>query len=191
MLRRKLLAATILVAMLTTLGCGAEPKTDDTAEDPSLKIVEDTSGSEDASVTAGSEQAQTLASRLMTPADVEKVSGLSGLKVVPKDPSVGAGGDVNIATADDQLVVMLNVGDGDFYDLTKSGPNFGRDHSGIGDQSYVGPAKDIMPTEYLLGVKSGSWGVVIASFFDTGNGGEPYLSIQQLEALAEVAISRL
>ncbi|MDP2300535.1 MAG: hypothetical protein Q8M55_07465, partial [Actinomycetota bacterium] len=48
-------------------------------------------------------------SALLTPADVEQVTGLTGLSVVPYDPAVGAGGDVNIADETGQLVAMLIV----------------------------------------------------------------------------------
>jgi hypothetical protein len=129
--------------------------------------------------------------KLLLPADVEQLTGMTGLKTVPKDPSKGAGGDVNIATADGKLIVMLSYGEGDFYAISKSGPNFGRPEVGIGDEAYAGPTKDVGPYEYVLGVRGGKHGLVYASFLDVSKGGKPYLTIEQLKQLAKVALGRL
>jgi len=78
---------------------------------------------------------------LLTPADVEAVSGLSGLVVVAYDPAVGAGGDVNIATADGQLVAMLVVEGPETWDAwLTDGNTVGQPVTPpVGDESFIGP----------------------------------------------------
>jgi hypothetical protein len=47
----------------------------------------------------------------LTTADVEKVSGMSGVKTVPRGSRPGAGGDLNFVGADGKLLLMVNFGD--------------------------------------------------------------------------------
>ena len=44
----------------------------------------------------------------LTVQDVEKITGLQGVKLVPRDPSKGAGGDLNFANKDGKLILMVN-----------------------------------------------------------------------------------
>ena len=43
----------------------------------------------------------------LTVQDVEKITGLHGVKLVPADPSKGAGGDLNFANKDGKLILMV------------------------------------------------------------------------------------
>jgi len=129
---------------------------------------------------------------LLTPADVEGVSGLSGLKTVPYDPKTGAGGKVNIAEADGQLVAMLLVHGPEYYKIWKGdGRTFLRVYTPtVGDESFIGPVKSVSSQPYIFGFKKGSRAVVIDTYL-RDKGATTILSVSQLAKLAEIVASRL
>lgn len=131
-------------------------------------------------------------SALLTPADVEAISGLSGLTTVPYDPMIGAGGHVNIAEADGQLVAMLIVEDVEFYDMWKGdSQTYLRDCTpAVGEESFIGPHDSVTPDSYLFGFRSGSYAVVVDTFFRV-EGVTKILSVEQLAELAAIVESRL
>jgi len=53
--------------------------------------------------------------KLLTIADVEKVTGLSGVKTVPNGSQTGAGGMLNFVNASGKLVLAVNFGDAQLY----------------------------------------------------------------------------
>jgi hypothetical protein len=132
-------------------------------------------------------------STLLTPADVEQVSGLSGLKVVPYDPSQGAGGSVNIADADGQLVVMLADEGPDTWDAwSTDGITFGEPYEPVvGDESFVGPNTDTSAVPYIFAFRKGDRAISIDTYFKPTGGGGTILSVDQLYELALVVESRL
>jgi hypothetical protein len=54
--------------------------------------------------------------RLLTVQDVERITGLANLRVVPRDLKAGAVGDVNVARSNGELVTTLLVQKPDLYD---------------------------------------------------------------------------
>ena len=129
---------------------------------------------------------------LLTPVDVERVSGLSGLTVVPYDPATGAGGDVNIADASGQLVAMLVIEGPETWGLWLTDGFTVREPVSppVGDESFIGPSPDVSEAVYIFGFIKGDTAVVIDTFLDpAGNG--TILSSEDLRALAEVVESRL
>jgi hypothetical protein len=128
---------------------------------------------------------------LLTPADLEAVSGLAGLEVVPYNPAIGAGGDVNIATAGGQLVAMLVVEGPETWDawLTDGYTVSEPVTPPVGDESFIGPNPDVSAAVYIFGFLKGDTAIVLDTYFDTN--GETILSVEQLRALAEVIEGRL
>ena len=141
--------------------------------------------------TPGTESAVADPASLLTPADVAVVSGLSGLEVVPYAPESGAGGDVNIATADGQLVAMLVVADTEvWHEWLTDGFTVGEAvASPVGDDSFIGPNPDVSSSPYTFGFLKGDTAVAIDTFFDAN--GEVILSIEQLRELATIVEGRL
>ena len=151
-------------------------------------VVTDTSGT-DVSAPSGTDIVD--AATLLTPEDVEAVSGLTGLKVVPYEPAIGAGGDVNIATADGQLVAMLVVDNLETWDawLTDGYTVSEPVDPPVGDEAFIGPNPDTSPVVYVFGFRKGDVAIVLDTYFDAN--GETFLSVEQLRALAEIVESRL
>lgn len=176
---RVLLVVLAFALALFAWGCG-----DDGAETASDDAGVDTGAPNAAAGTADP-------TSLLTPADVEAVSGLSGLKVVDYDPAVGAGGDVNIATADGQLVVMLVVEGPETWDawLTDGYTVAEPVTPPVGEESFIGPNPDTSPVLYTFGFRQGDIAIVLDTYLDTN--GETILSLEQLRELAEIIAGRL
>ena len=127
---------------------------------------------------------------LLTTDDLEKVMGIHDLKLVPKSPQRGAGGDLNFALEDDTLVLMAIIQDSSIYEQWKGEEGFF--HAavvGIGDEAFEGPG--FGEFRYILVFRKGNKGVCLSSFFNMEAGGDPFLSQEQLRELAKVVVSRL
>jgi len=128
--------------------------------------------------------------KLLTVKDVEKVTGRTGVKLIPKNPVKGAGGDLNFALADDTILVIAAVQDAEMYETWKKQEGFFHAAvSGIGDEAFEGPS--IGKSHYIFIFKKGKTAVSLSSFFDMNSGGDPYLNQEQLRKLAKIMISRL
>jgi hypothetical protein len=129
--------------------------------------------------------------KLLTPADVSKVTGLSGVKLIPADPSKGAGGDLNFGLPDGKQILLANFQDAKYYNQTKAmKDSYGGEVQGIGDEAFIGK---VMGMESILCFRKGARSVALSSFVDTGKGwtGKPYLNQQQLRQLAALILSRM
>jgi hypothetical protein len=158
--------AVLMMALFIACEQGQQPKQE------SLKKVEDLPGVEG----------------LLTINDVEQVTGLTGIKLVPRDPKKGAGGNLNFATADDKLLTMLVIADMDIFDQWKNAPNYaGQAVTGVGDEAYLAPKGQ---DPYIIVFRKGNKVASISSFPNVTTG-ESYLSVAQLKALANIVESRM
>jgi hypothetical protein len=181
------LAAIATVSVIALVACSATPTIAPGSNVPGATTTA-TSGptsNPEGTATAG----PTTPSDLLTPADVEQVSGLTGIKVVPRGSSAGAGGQVNLATADGKLVVIGSFGNGAEFDAMKSTPNYREPLSGLGDAAFVGPSMDITQTLYIVAFKKGDHTAILTTFFE-GTTTTTVLSMDQLKALAAIVASR-
>lgn len=131
-------------------------------------------------------------SGLLTPADVERVSGLTGLTVASPDPQAGIDGDINIVDGDGRMVVLLITGSPELWDAWMTdGFTVGEDFSPpVGDKSFIGPNPDESPNPYIFGFRKRDV-VVVLEAGSTPDGAPPALTIDQLRALAEIVVARL
>ena len=169
--------------LLITSACGDKS---DSAEEGGQQLQE----KEKELIESGKQGVEDLAGKinLLTIADIEKVTGLPGVKLVPRNPKIGAGGDLNFATADDNLLVMLVVADMDIFNQWKTGKNYVyKQLTNIGDEAYSAPGGGV---QYIVFFKSGNEVASISSFqnFETG---EALLTIEQLSELARIVASRM
>lgn len=129
-------------------------------------------------------------SKLVTPADVEKVTGFKGIKIVPADPTNGAGGDLNFAQANGELVMMANFGDKAWFEANKKTPNYRGPVSGIGDAAFNGPTAQMGTKIFQLGFVKGDTGVLLTSFL-SNDGGKPIIPQAKLEEIAKLVLPRM
>ncbi len=193
----------LTVAVLALAACSGQaaslttaPGASTTASAGSTASTASTAGS-DASTTAlqasttASTAASGAASDLLTAADVEKVSGLTGIKNIGKGAQAGAGGDVNFVDGSGKLVLMASFYDGSQFDALKDTPNYREPLSGLGEAAFVGPSKDVMATLYEVGFKKGDHTALLVTYFKTGTGAqETVLTMDQLKQLAAIVASR-
>ena len=129
--------------------------------------------------------------KLVTPADISKVTGVSGVILVPRNPSKGAGGDLNFALPNGKQMLMVTFLDTDAYNQSKAQKSvYGGDVKGVGDDAFIGK---VMGTESILYFRKGARGAALSSFINTDKGwpGKPYVNQQQLRQLAALMLSRM
>ena len=118
----------------------------------------------------------------LTVQDVEKITGLRGVKLVPRDPSKGAGGDLNFANKDGKLILMVNrnLSSDMLYSQTKNMKGaFKEDIQGVGDAAFTGPAGAL---QYFVIFKKGKGSGTVATFSgDTAM----LLTIDQVKKVAQ------
>jgi len=129
--------------------------------------------------------------KLLTPDDVSKLTGLSGVKLISRDASKGAGGDLNFALPNGKPILMANFQDAKYYAQSKAMKDvYGGEVQGVGDEAFIGK---FMGMESILYFRKGTQSVALSSFIDTENGwpGKPYLNQEQLRQLAALILSRM
>jgi hypothetical protein len=134
---------------------------------------------------------------LITVADVEKVSGLTGIKQEVQ------GDRVNFRTQDNRMVLEVQVhshfGDRLYKQTKATSLNLHASVSGIGDDAFDGPSDSInmgmssadgKKQPYLLWFLKGSTSVCLATHADSHHP-QFYLSQDKLRELAKIVVSRL
>ena len=118
----------------------------------------------------------------LTVQDVEKITGLQGVKLVRPDASKGAGGDLNFANKDGKLILMSNrsLSSDMFYSQTKNMKvAFKEDIQGVGDAAFIGPPGNY---PYFVAFKKGKGSGSVATFLGfTGT----LLPIDQVKKVAQ------
>ena len=118
----------------------------------------------------------------LTVQDVEKITGLHGVKLVPPDPSKGAGGDLNFANKDGKLILMVQrmLNSDMLYSQTKKMKEaFKEDIQGVGDAAFIGPPGNY---PYFVAFKKGKGSGTVSTFLgDTGT----LLTIDQVKKVAQ------
>jgi hypothetical protein len=131
--------------------------------------------------------AQNPSEKYLTAPDIEKVTGMKGVKLTPRGSVAGAGGDLNFADASGELLLMVQFTDaksfGSFQNRYSKGAV-----SGVGDQAVQGAAMPGMP-DNLLAFTKGTRCVVLTAFGDFVKK-KVYLTVDQLAALGKLIASR-
>ncbi|MCL5986552.1 MAG: hypothetical protein M1371_08320 [Actinobacteria bacterium] len=129
-------------------------------------------------------------SKFLTVADVEKVSGETGIKLIDYNPSIGAGGDLNFAKSDGTMFLLAQVQEKSFiWDEWKKQEGFFNEAvPGVGDEAYNGPKGT--GAKYVLFFYKGDLAFSLSSFFNLSEGGKPYFTQDQLIELAKIMLSR-
>lgn len=169
-------AAAFLFSMLL-ISCGGEVKEDKT--------------------TAGVRENETPAATksyndYLTAADIEKVSGLTGVELIPRNPKIGAGGTLNFATTngDTNLIVMVQVVSKSYYEGYKEVCKENSGIKGLGDQAMRGATISNYP-ENLVAFTKGNTCIALTVFGNMKDIGKNMLTIEQTTELAKIIASRL
>jgi hypothetical protein len=135
-------------------------------------------------------QSQPAYEKLLSVAEVEQVTGFQGLKLIPRDPRKGAGGDLNFAKADGTVVLVVSVLGLNDWRQSKEQGVFADPVSGLGDEAYDGPRGMDQQHRHALFVRKGNRAVGLGSFIDRTQF-KPGLSQAKLRELAKLILPRL
>ncbi len=126
--------------------------------------------------------------KLLTAADVEKVTGMKGISLVPRGSVAGAGGDLNFTDSSGELILMVQFTDARNYAGFKSKYAKGAAAS-VGDEAILAA---VMPglAENLLAFRKGNRCIVLTAFADFVKQ-KVYLTADQLTVLGRLVASRL
>lgn len=125
----------------------------------------------------------------LTAADLEKVSALNGVKLIDKDPKKGAGGDLNFATKDDKMILMVQVVDKTQYTGYKK-YFFKAEVKGLGDQAMQGATLANNPPNLVAFTKGNSC-IALTVFTNANDMSKNMLTIEQTKELAKIIASRM
>jgi hypothetical protein len=155
------------------------------------------------SPTTAADQQPADADRRLTVPDVEKVSGLKGIQLVPRMSQAGAGGALNFADSDKHLVLMVNFGTADLYRHAREQKElkvgdtmipmalYHADVKGLGDEAFDSPPGSL---QYVLYIRKGNQAVSITTYVRSGGNVRTLtsmLTMEQLKQLAAIVVSRL
>ena len=127
--------------------------------------------------------------KFITAADIEKITGLGGVKSIQRDPSRGAGGDLNFVTREDKLIAMIQIVSIVNYEAYKQ-YYFKDTVNGLGDEAMKGATMKGIP-ENLLVFKKGDRCIALTSFMNMDDMSKNMLSIDQMTSLAKIMESRM
>ena len=173
---RKFLGISLLL-MLFIASCGKSAKKNETAS------------TANSTAKSNAEQQQKQSADYITAADVEKVSGFKGVIFVPRNPRIGAGGDLNFATSDSNLIVMVQIVGESFYAGYKQ-YYFKSAVQGLGDEAMQGATIKGLPVN-LVAFRKGPKCVALTVFVNKNNFSKNMLSPEQIVSLAKVIESRI
>ena len=130
------------------------------------------------------------AASLLSVADVEKVTGMTGLQLVKQGSSTDAVGRINFAAADGTLVAIMNIGDAVAFDQSMQGMYFSKVTTGTGDMCFVGPSSQVSPTLTLFAAAKGDHAVIMKTFLKAKGGTEVWVPVAKLQELTGLALQR-
>ena len=133
---------------------------------------------------------------IITASDVEKATGLSGLKQVARQKAVDGitenkflTGDINFVRSDNQPVIVVQFRPSFAFDQFKGDSGFIKAAvAGVGEEAYTGPSFD--PQVNVNFVKGGTY-VAVSTLIDPKDKSKPVLKIEQVIAVAKVIASRM
>ncbi len=130
-------------------------------------------------------RAQTATDKLLSAADVEKISGVKGVKSVKRGENQYAFADLNFAGPDGQMMVEVNVTAAVAYDnAAKMKAMIAHTVTDIGDAAFVGPPG---PVQYVLYAKKGSGAITVSAVLHNG---KPSLTQAQIIEIGRLIVSR-
>jgi hypothetical protein len=135
---------------------------------------------------SGNLAAQARYDKYLSVADVQKITGLTGIKQVAR--SEEADGDLNFASQDGNIILAVSIYAASAYSSARSSKQgFKSSLPGVGEDAFVGPADG--PPLYILAFRKGAFTVVINTELENKTAAR--LTMDQLTAIAKLMASRM
>ena len=125
----------------------------------------------------------------LTAQDVERVSGIKNVIFISKSSIPGAGGDLNFAAEDSNLIIMIQITDQNNYESYKS-YYFKSAIDGLGDEAMKGATSSALPDNIVVFRKSGKC-IALTVFMSSNNFKKNMLTLDQLIALGKIVSERM
>lgn len=148
-------------------------------------------------VTTGSTAAGDLTgaelTALLTPEDVQSVSGFAEVRRAGRNPERRLGGDLNFVLPDGRPLLMVVVQSaGSFVEWKADPDSYREDLASLGEEAFVGPAPETNDVPYLVVFRSGERTIGLLTYDNPdAEGWSNLLTLEQLQDLARVIIGRL
>jgi hypothetical protein len=133
---------------------------------------------------------------IISAADVEKATGLSGVKQVPRQKAVDGitqnkflTGDLNFIRSDRQPIIEVQFRPAFAFDQFKGDSGFIKAPvPGLGDEAYTGPSFDPQTT---VNFRKGAYFVAVSTHIDPKDKSKAVLKIDQVIAVSRIIASRM
>jgi hypothetical protein len=133
---------------------------------------------------------------IISAADVEKATGLSGVKQVPRQKAVDGitknkflTGDINFVRSDGEPILEVQFRPSFAFDQFKGDSGFIKSPvPGLGDEAYTGPAFDPQTT---VNFRKGAYFVAVSTHVAPRDRTKAVLKIDQVIAIARTIASRM
>jgi hypothetical protein len=186
----KAFLSVLMIITLTVSFSGCSSSNSSTSSDTNTKVNQPTPDNKE----QGTKTEPTAAKdfeKLLTAADVEQISGIKGVKIIPYNPQIGAGGKLNFAVEDDKPILAVMVQDEAMFNRWKEDKNLNAAVvSDLGDKAFKGVADSNMYTPNVTFIK-GKQAIQLFTFFNLNNDMKPYMNHDQLIKLAKIIEGRM
>ncbi|MHB1134468.1 MAG: hypothetical protein ACYC4L_19015 [Chloroflexota bacterium] len=193
----RVLLATVAMALVLVLGACSAPagSTPTAAPATATKAQAAATAAATTKPAATAAAAAPVAAKLLTVADVEKATGLTGLKLIDKNAQTGAGGDVNVANKDGELILMLALSSSSAFDKMKDDKKYSTGPvSGVGEGAFGIPNTITNGAEPLgIAFRKGSQAATLSSFLDMNSAkmSKMLVPYDKMLELAKLVVSRM
>jgi len=139
---------------------------------------------------AGSVAATGQFDHIISAADVEKITGLTGVKQVPREQlNKFRNGDLNFVLGNDQPILMVQFRPSFIFDQMKSDSGYFKAIvPGIGEEAFTSPSFD---PQFSINIRKGQYMAVVTTHVDAKDKTKVVLKMDQLNALAKLVASRM
>jgi hypothetical protein len=128
--------------------------------------------------------------KYLTASDIEKITGFAGVKQVARNPQQGAGGHLNFADQNGNMILIASFLTSDDFQAYKSEENMVKTFiQGIGDEAFVGPGSS--DPQYMLLVRKGDKCVALSTFINPDDPLKTQIAMPQLIALGKIVVDRM
>jgi hypothetical protein len=127
---------------------------------------------------------------IISSAEVEMVTGLTGVKQVPRDrTSKFKNGDINFIASGDRPVLMIEFRPVFVFEAMKADSGyFKKSIPGLAEEAFTSPAFD---PQFSVNLRKGKYVAVITTHIDPKDKKSTVLSLDHLTSLAKLVASRM
>ncbi len=127
---------------------------------------------------------------IINAADVEKITGLKGVKQVPREKlNKFRNGDLNFVLSDDKPILMVQFRPSYVFAAMKADSGYVKASiPGVGEEAFSSPAFD---PQFSVNFLKGKYYAIVTTHVDSKNKTQTVLKMDQLIAIAKLVASKM